>query len=74
MKTRASFHMGIEKESRQQGQHGGLGELRKGSKQSLVMTSLKEFRKNLCGTELDVATFISIHMCHKNVPTERYLS
>lgn len=67
--------MGIEKESRQQGQPAWwFGELRKGSKQSLVMRSLKEFRKKLCGTELDITTFISIHMCHKNVPTERYFS
>lgn len=47
------------------------GAARKGIKQSLVMASLRDFRKRVCGTELDVATFTSIHMCHKNVPTER---
>lgn len=41
------------------------GAARKGIKQSLVMASLREFRKRLCGTELDVATFTFIHMCHK---------
>lgn len=46
----------------------------KDSERSLVIKRLKEFSKRLCGIEFDVATFISIHTYHKNVPTKRFFS